>query len=100
MDDAIYAYAKSLEIDPFMWCSYTRICSINPEIIDTSKLFSDSNPKISGLRNRNWNNSGTALNPNTSIYNRSINQPRDFAMSPDVHSNLHILGIGIKEILT
>ena len=44
--DAYHAYKKSLEIDPFMWCSYMKLCKIEPKKIDINKYFTDLNPKI------------------------------------------------------
>ena len=45
-NDAFQAYKKSLDIDPFMWCSYNKLCKIDPKKIDNNKYFSELNPKI------------------------------------------------------
>ena len=45
-NDAFQAYKKSLDIDPFMWCSFNKLCKIDPKKIDHNKYFSELNPKI------------------------------------------------------
>ena len=45
-NDAFQAYKKSLDIDPFMWCSFNKLCKIDPKKIDNNKYFSELNPKI------------------------------------------------------
>ena len=36
-NDAFQAYKKSLDIDPFMWCSFNKLCKIDPKKIDNNK---------------------------------------------------------------
>ena len=36
-NDAFQAYKKSLDIDPFMWCSFNKLCKIDPKKIDHNK---------------------------------------------------------------
>ena len=45
-NDAFQAYKKSLDIDPFMWCSFNKLCKIDPKKIDNNKYFSELNPKM------------------------------------------------------
>ena len=45
-NEAISAFKKSIELDPFMWCSYEKLCKLEPNKIDNNKIFTELNPKI------------------------------------------------------
>lgn len=60
------SYTKSLELDPFMWCSFEKVCKINPSNIDLKKLYSEQNNKF--LRYKT---------------NTPPPQNRDFSLSPE-----------------
>ena len=67
--DAFQAYKKSLDIDPFMWCSFNKLCKIDPKKIDNNKYFSELNPKI-----LLFNKKMTALINNTNLNKVSNNK--------------------------
>ena len=72
-NDAFQAYKKSLDIDPFMWCSFNKLCKIDPKKIDNNKYFSELNPKML-LFNKKVENTlnNILLNPeNNNIENKS-----------------------------
>ncbi len=68
-NDAFQAYKKSLDIDPFMWCSFNKLCKIDPKKIDNNKYFSELNPKIL-LFNKKMN---TLINNNNINNTNKIN---------------------------
>ena len=71
-NDAFIAYKKSLDIDPFMWCSFNKMCKIDPKKVDHNKYYSELNPKIL-LFNKKMSN--ILLNPeNNNIDNKSMNK--------------------------
>ena len=67
-NDAFQAYKKSLDIDPFMWCSFSKLCKIDPKKIDNNKYYSELNPKML-LFNKKMNN--ILLNPENNIDNKA-----------------------------
>jgi hypothetical protein len=94
--DALNAFKRSLDLDPFMWCSYEKICKLNPYDAEPSKKFSELNPKIlmflkkySQQSNVNVSSSSNqkpvvTLNIPLVNNNTNINQPpKDFSLSPD-----------------
>ena len=71
-NDAFIAYKKSMDIDPFMWCSFNKMCKIDPKKVDHNKYYSELNPKIL-LFNKKMSN--ILLNPeNNNIDNKSMNK--------------------------
>ena len=91
-NDAFQAYKKSLDIDPFMWCSFNKLCKIDPKKIDNNKYFSELNPKIllfnkkmtalinnnntnkvSNNKSKNNINIITSINNNQQIINNAFN---------------------------
>ena len=71
-NDAFIAYKKSMDIDPFMWCSFNKMCKIDPKKVDHNKYYSELNPKIL-LFNKKMSN--IILNPeNNNIDNKSMNK--------------------------
>ena len=71
-NDAFIAYKKSMDIDPFMWCSFSKMCKIDPKKVDHNKYYSELNPKIL-LFNKKMSN--ILLNPeNNNIDNKSMNK--------------------------
>ena len=71
-NDAFIAYKKSMDIDPFMWCSFNKMCKIDPKKVDHNKYYSELNPKIL-LFNKKISN--ILLNPeNNNIDNKSMNK--------------------------
>jgi anaphase-promoting complex subunit 3 len=87
--DAISAYKKALDMDPFMWCAYEKLCKLSPSKIDPSKIFSDLNAKIlkfkKGLTNPITKETYNSVLPKNFIMTNnqpSTNQPKDFSLSP------------------
>ena len=76
-NDAFQAYKKSLDIDPFMWCSFNKLCKIDPKKIDNNKYFSELNPKMllfnQKVTNILKNNPETYLDNNKTINKIKIN---------------------------
>ena len=71
-NDAFIAYKKSMDIDPFMWCSFNKMCKIDPKKVDHNKYYSELNPKIL-LFNKKMSN--ILLNPeNNNLDNKSMNK--------------------------
>ena len=71
-NDAFIAYKKSMDIDPFMWCSFNKMCKIDPKKVDHNKYYSELNPKIL-LFNKKMSN--ILLNTeNNNIDNKSMNK--------------------------
>ena len=71
-NDAFIAYKKSMDIDPFMWCSFNKMCKIDPKKVDHNKYYSELNPKIL-LFNKKMSN--IILNPeNNNLDNKSMNK--------------------------
>ena len=71
-NDAFIAYKKSMDIDPFMWCSFNKMCKIDPKKVDNNKYYSELNPKIL-LFNKKMSN--ILLNPeNNNLDNKSMNK--------------------------
>ena len=68
-NDAFQAYKNSLDIDPFMWCSFNKLCKIDPKNIDNNKYFSELNPKML-LFNKKMNN--IIINPENSTSHYQI----------------------------
>jgi len=79
-NDAFQAYKKSLDIDPFMWCSFNKLCKIDPKKIDNNKYFSELNPKI-----LLFNKKMSALINNTNI---NINNKNS---TNKINNNINIL---------
>ena len=67
-NDAFQAYKNSLDIDPFMWCSFNKLCKIDPKNIDNNKYFSELNPKML-IFNKKMNN--ILLNPENNTDNNT-----------------------------
>lgn len=82
-------------MDPLMWCSFEKLCKLCPNKIDTSKLFSELNPKIlifnkkHSQHTQNINNINNVNNSHGNINNSSYNQPTDFLLSPDNFNNFN-----------
>ena len=70
-NDAFQAYKKSLDIDPFMWCSFNKLCKIDPKKIDNNKYYSELNPKML-LFNKKVAN--ILLNPENNINENKSNK--------------------------
>jgi tetratricopeptide (TPR) repeat protein len=66
--DALNSYKKSLELDPFMWCAYEKICKIDPSKQDPSKIFSE-------------------INPSVLAFTQKFRSTNHFTLSPDVTNN-------------
>ncbi len=64
------AFTKSLELDPFMWCAFEKICKLNPASIESKQIFSHNNPKMAKFLVK-FNNI----------------QDKDFSLSPEVNNN-------------
>ena len=80
------AFKKSLELDPFMWCSFEKLCKLCPNKTDTSKTFSDLNLKILTFNKKHQANRVNNINQNNVI--NSHHQTKDFSLSPD-HINYY-----------
>jgi len=82
--DAIAAFKKSLDTDPLMWCSYEKLCKLNPNAVDISKTFSDTNDKIKSFIKK----VSYAMNSSI-IEERSEKKNKDFnLLSPSPEENL------------
>jgi tetratricopeptide (TPR) repeat protein len=68
----VNGYLKSLEIDPFMWCAFEKLCKLNPSKVDPMKKFSELNPLVLSYNQKSKTSSKV---------------PHDFTLSPEV--NLH-----------
>ena len=82
--EAFNAYKKSVDIDPFMWCSYERMCKIDPNKVDNNKIYTELNPKILVFNKKFINNTANPINNNFTSNNK---QTKDFLLSPDDNTN-------------
>ena len=78
-NEAFVAYKKSVDIDPFMWCSYEKMCKLDPNKVDNNKIYTELNPKILIFNKKFMNNSNNP--PNNFASN--VKQTKDFLLSPD-----------------
>lgn len=85
--DALLAYKKSVDLDPFMWCAYERMCKLDPHKVDINKIYTELNPKIlvfnKKFLNNNNNNNNCINNNNFSTNKTKANNNKDFLFSPD-----------------
>lgn len=90
--DAQQLFKKSLELDPFMWCAFEKLCKLKPDKIEVGKYFSDINPKILMFNNKFMMSDNTNIQNQTNLNNTNnksnnnpinLNQPKDFSLSPD-----------------
>ena len=44
--EAISTFKKSIEIDPFMWNAYKKLCKLEPNKLENHKIYSELNPNI------------------------------------------------------
>ena len=90
-NDAFQAYKKSLDIDPFMWCSFNKLCKIDPKKIDNNKYYSELNPKML-LFNKKVAN--ILLNPENNINENKSNKIKNniinnnFPLSNNISNNM------------
>ena len=90
-NDAFQAYKKSLDIDPFMWCSFNKLCKIDPKKIDNNKYYSELNPKML-LFNKKVAN--ILLNPENNINENKSNKIKNniinnnFTLSNNISNNM------------
>ena len=70
-----------------MWCSYEKLCKLCPTKIETSKIFSELNPKILIFNKKHQANRANNMNSNNII--TSTHQPKDFSLSPDNFNNMN-----------
>ena len=90
-NDAFQAYKKSLDIDPFMWCSFNKLCKIDPKKIDNNKYYSELNPKML-LFNKKVAN--ILLNPENNINENKSNKFKininnnNFPLSNNISNNM------------
>ena len=80
-NDAFQAYKNSLDIDPFMWCSFNKLCKIDPKNIDNNKYFSELNPKML-LFNKKMNN--IIINPENSTDNNKSHKLKNIILNNNV----------------
>ena len=90
-NDAFQAYKKSLDIDPFMWCSFNKLCKIDPKKIDNNKYYSELNPKML-LFNKKVAN--ILLNPENNVDENKSNKIKNniinnnFPLSNNISNNM------------
>ena len=90
-NDAFQAYKNSLDIDPFMWCSFNKLCKIDPKKIDNNKYYSELNPKML-LFNKKVAN--ILLNPENNINENKSNKIKNniinnnFPLSNNISNNM------------
>ena len=91
-NDAFQAYKKSLDIDPFMWCSFNKLCKIDPKKIDNNKYYSELNPKMLLFNKKVANillNPENNINENKSNKNKiNINSNNNFPLSNNISNNM------------
>ena len=86
--EAYNSFKRSLDMDPFMWCSYEKICKLDPTKIDNNRIYTELNPNILEF-NKKYLDSNYNFNQNnySSISIISNKQTKDFLLSPDEDNN-------------
>ena len=94
-NDAFQAYKRSLDIDPFMWCSFNKLCKIDPKKIDNSKYYSELNPKMLSFNKKVANTLNNLLlnpenneNKSNKIKINLINNNNNFPLSNNISNNM------------
>jgi tetratricopeptide (TPR) repeat protein len=77
-----------LDLDPFLWCSYEKLCKLNPNKIEVSKIYNENNliinnfnKKYTGSNNSNIDNQQQQTNNNNN--NNSL---KGFTLSPNTYN--------------
>ena len=78
MKEAITVYKKSLDLDPLMWCSYSKLCKLNPNAVDITKTFSELNSRLSNFIKKVSNAMNSSCNED-----KSERKNKDFSLSPE-----------------
>jgi hypothetical protein len=80
-------------MDPFMWCSFEKLCKLKPETLEVGKYFSEINPKIL-MYNNNFNtNYNTNLNANLYNNNNTSNYTNAILNNNNANANNKIYNL-------
>ena len=68
------AYTKSLEINPYMWCSFERICKLDPKAVNIEKTYNCNSSRIKDFfKSKTLNQNESLSNSNSnSIFNINL----------------------------
>ena len=86
-NEAISAFKKSIELDPFMWCSYEKLCKLEPNKIDNNKIFTELNPKIL-IFNKKFLEDNNNNNDKNNICNNNIGINNDILKNFNIKNDL------------
>ena len=87
--EAISAYKKSIEMDPFMWNAYEKLCKLEPNKLENNKIYSELNPNIV-IFNQETNDKMNKIKnskKDNNKKNKKNNDNDDLLFSPDEEHN-------------
>ena len=90
--EAISAFKKSIEMDPFMWNAYEKLCKLEPNKLENHKIYSELNPNIVIFNQETNDKINKIQKKNNKDKNKKSNND-DLLFSPDDNEQNHNFNI-------